>query len=198
MELRLVEAESIISAKDKEVADLKVVAYESSMIWNLWMLKIPASRSCFNLGGMVLVMGGWLSLMPWASRRNPPLEIQNRFFIQSPHILLLRTSHTSRIRIVRAWGPWSKRSILMQSSFIWRLPVTLLLSKIKHLSPYFPVPSSKLLLMLLPILPSSFKILSFRTLIQLLQMFSLFLSLMPCFLSLNHRGVVMKLYIWGH
>lgn len=43
MELRLVEAESIISAKDKEVADLKVAAYESSMIWNLWMLKIPAS-----------------------------------------------------------------------------------------------------------------------------------------------------------
>lgn len=102
MELRLVEAESIISAKDKEVADLKVAAYESSMIWNLWMLKIPVSRSCFNLGGMVLVMGGWLSLMPWASQRNPPLEIQNRFFIQSPHILLLRTSHTSRIRIVRA------------------------------------------------------------------------------------------------
>lgn len=43
MELRLAEAESIISAKDKEVANLKVAAYVSSMIWNLWMLKIPAS-----------------------------------------------------------------------------------------------------------------------------------------------------------
>ena len=62
-EMRLTQAESVISTRDKEVVDLKVAMRKvkiNSTIWDLLMPRTPVSPSCLNLGAMGLERGGWL------------------------------------------------------------------------------------------------------------------------------------------
>ena len=62
-EIRFAQAESVISTRYKEVADLKVAMRKvkiNSTIWDLLTPRTPVSPSCLNLGAMGLERGGWL------------------------------------------------------------------------------------------------------------------------------------------
>lgn len=105
IELKLVGAESVISARDKEVADLKVSMEESeNKFYNMGFADAENSSESIMFQSRGYGFGeGWMAIMSALSvPKESPSEISNRYHIQNLHLPPYRILHAPRKKIVRA------------------------------------------------------------------------------------------------
>lgn len=105
MKLRLAGAKSVISARDKEVADLKVSMEESeNKFYNMGFADAKnSSESIMFQSQRFGFSEGWMAIVSALGvPKESPLEISNRYHIQILHLPPYRIVHVPRKKIVRA------------------------------------------------------------------------------------------------